>query len=332
VLVGRLGLDTARIPHADRHGLLHLDRGHLTVEDGCLAFRCAGGGALPTGLYTIPHQALSLVLLGPGSMVSHDALRLLARHGTGLAAVGSDGVRLYTAQPLLPDTSALARAQARLWADERRGRLTVARRMYALRLGEVLPHRDVAVLRGIEGARVKALYRLQAERHGVAWHGRCYDRADPNAADLPNQAINHAASAVEGGAAIAVAATGTIPQLGFIHEDSGQSFILDVADLFRDAVTVPQAFRAAALLKKRPGDGIERLTRRLVGETMRRDGVIAAMIDRIKTVLEDDRAGSAPSKVPPAPTADDLVALGTMTASIAPPGGAPPDPPGDEEV
>jgi hypothetical protein len=39
------------------------------------------------------------------------------------------------------------------------------------------------------------------------------------------------ASAVEGAACIAVAATATIPQLGFIHEDSGQSFVLDVADL-----------------------------------------------------------------------------------------------------
>lgn len=286
MLLGRLGLETARIPHADRHGLLHLDRGHLVVEDGCLRFRCAGGGALPAGDYTIPHQSVSLILLGPGSMVSHDALRLLARHGTGLAAVGEDGVRFYTAPPLLPDTSALARRQVDAWADEKGKRLAVARRMYALRLGEVLPHRDITVLRGIEGARAKELYRLTAQRFGIAWQGRRYDRAAPGAADLPNQAINHAASAVEGAAAIAVAATATIPQLGFVHEDSGQSFVLDVADLFRDTVTVPQAFRAVALLKKRPQEGIERLTRRLVGGTLRRDGVIPAMIDRIKTLFE----------------------------------------------
>jgi CRISPR-associated protein Cas1 len=218
-------------------------------------------------------------------MVSHDALRLLARHGTGLAAIGADGVRFYTAPPLLPDTSALARRQVQAWADTKDGRLAVARRMYALRLGEVLPHRDIAVLRGIEGARVKEVYRVTAERFGILWSGRHYERDKPTAADWPNQAINHAASAVEGAAAIAVAATATIPQLGFIHEDSGQSFVLDVADLFRDTITVPQAFRAVALLKKRPQEGIERLTRRLVGETLRRNGVIAEMIDRIKTLF-----------------------------------------------
>lgn len=96
-----------------------------------------------------------MVLLGPGSMVSHDALRLLARHNVALAAVGEDGVRIYTAPPLVPDSSALARAQALAWADAKGARMAVARRMYAWRLGEVLPHRDIAVLRGIEGSRVK---------------------------------------------------------------------------------------------------------------------------------------------------------------------------------
>jgi CRISPR-associated protein Cas1 len=222
-------------------------------------------------------------------MISHDALRLLARHGVGLAAVGDDGVRCYTAPPLLPDFSHLARAQATFWADERKGRLMVARRMYALRLGEVLPHRDIAVLRGIEGARMKETYRIAAERAGIRWNGRRYDRQNPNATDQPNQALNHAASAVEGAAAIAVAATATIPQLGFIHEDSGQSFVLDVADLVRDTVTVPSAFKAAAIAERKPAEPIERLTRRLTGERLRRDGVIPLLIDHIKTIV------SAPS-------------------------------------
>jgi len=289
MLPGRLGLEGARIPHADRHGLIYLDRGRLGVDDGFLSFVCAGGGAVEAGSYTIPHQSVSLVLLGPGGSVTHDALRILARHGTGLAAVGEDGVRFYTAPPLGTDVSRLARNQVRLWADARRGRLKVARRMYAMRLGEILPHRDIAVLRGIEGARVKENYRLTAGKYGVSWRGRRYDRANPLAADMPNQAINHAASAVEGAAIIAVAATATIPQLGFIHEDSGISFVLDIADLFRDSVTVPCAFKAAALVMRGRERSIERTTRRIVGARLRREKIIPAMIDRIKVLLDDDR-------------------------------------------
>merc|ERR1711969_292679 len=167
---------------------------------------------------------VSIILLGPGSTVSHDALRLLAHARTALAAVGEDGVRMYTAPPIIADRSGLARLQARIWADDDL-RIMTARRMYALRLGEVLPHRDLNVLRGIEGARVKESYAIWAQRIGIDWQGRRYDRTVPMSADLPNQALNHAA--------IAVCATSTIPQLGFIHEDPGQSFVLDIADLYR---------------------------------------------------------------------------------------------------
>lgn len=174
-----------------------------------------------------------MILLGPGSSVTHDALRLLARHGTLLAAVGEDGVRSYTAPPLLPDRSDVARRQAELWGNPRR-RVSVARQMYALRLGEVMPHRDLDTLRGIEGARVKATYRLMAQKYGIDWEGRHYDRANPNATDTPNQAINHAATPVQAAAAIAVQAVAALPPLGFIHENSGQSFVLEIADLFHE--------------------------------------------------------------------------------------------------
>jgi CRISPR-associated protein Cas1 len=285
MLKGRLGLETARVPHADRHGLLWLERGELCVIDGCLHFSRGADSLTPT-LDQIPHQAVSMILLGPGSSVTHDALRLLARHGTLLAAVGQDGVRSYTAPPLMPDRSDVARRQAELWGNPRR-RISVARHMYALRLGEVLPHRDLDTLRGIEGSRVKVMYRLMADKHGIEWKGRHYDRADPDATDLPNQAINHAATAVQAAAAIAVQALAALPPLGFIHEDSGQSFVLDIADLFRESVTLQVAFTAARQAEK-TDETIDRLVRREAAKVFRKQQVIGSMIDRIKQVLRMD--------------------------------------------
>jgi CRISPR-associated protein Cas1 len=285
MLKGRLGLEAARIPHADRHGLLWLSRGELCVVDGCLHFT-RGMDSLTPAIDQIPHQAVSMILLGPGSSVTHDALRLMSRHGTLLAAVGEDGVRHYTAPPLLPDRSDVARRQAELWGNPRR-RISVARHMYALRLGEVLAHRDLNTLRGIEGARAKNLYRLVAEKYEVAWNGRRYDRTDPNAADVPNQAINHAATAVQAAAAIAVQSLAALPQLGFIHEDSGQSFVLDIADLFRDTVTLQVAFTAAKRAQQ-VDDSIDRLVRREAAMVFRKQQVINLMIDRIKLVLRMD--------------------------------------------
>ena len=291
MLRGRLGLERARIPHADRHGLLWLSRGALTVRDGTLRFeRQAGPDAdsgLEAGEYGIPFQSLSMILLGPGSTVSHDALRLLARHGTALVAVGEDGVRCYTAPPLSPDTSDLARRQMRAWGDPAGQRIIIARKMYALRLGEVLPHTDLNTLRGMEGARMKRTYQNLAQRYGIRWQGRRYDRANPLAADIPNQAINHASVAVTAAATIAVTALGAIPQLGFIHEHSGEAFALDIADLFRDTVLLPAAFQAAGDIAKNPRLNVERHTRRTTGELLRTERVIPKMIDRIKTLFQD---------------------------------------------
>ena len=291
MLRGRLGLETARIPHADRHGLLWLSRGALTVRDGTLRFERQGdandGSPSENGDYGIPFQTLSMILLGPGSTVSHDALRLMARHGTALVAVGEDGVRCYTAPPLMPDTSDIARKQMRAWSDAEGSRITIARKMYALRLGEVLPHQGIEALRGIEGARMRRTYQTLAQRYGINWRGRRYDRTDPLWADIPNQAINHASVAVTSAAVIAVTALGAIPQLGFIHEHSGEAFALDVADLFRDTVLIPAAFQSAKAVIDNPTLDIERHTRRTTGEMLRTERVISKMIDRIKTLFDD---------------------------------------------
>ena len=291
MLRGRLGLETARIPHADRHGLLWLSRGALTVRDGTLRFERnappSADSPLEVGEYGIPFQSLSMILLGPGSTVSHDALRLMARHGTALVAVGEDGVRCYTAPPLGPDTSDIARRQMRAWGDPMDQRITIARKMYALRLGEVLPHTDINTLRGIEGARMKRTYGNLSQRYGIRWRGRRYDRGNPMAADIPNQAINHASVAVTSAAVIAVTALGAIPQLGFIHEHSGDAFALDIADLFRDTILLPAAFQAAGDIAKNPQLDVERHTRRTTGALLSSERVIPKMIDRIKTLFQD---------------------------------------------
>lgn len=286
MLKGRLGLETARVPHADRHGCLWLRRGNLVVENGTLRFKTAGSDGLAAGDYGIPFQTVSVVFLEPGSTVSHDALRLLARHGTGLVATGEEGVRFYASMPFGQDSSALAREQVRVWHDSER-RLHVARRMYGWRLGEVLPSADLNVLRGIEGARVKTLYRNLARQFGLNWAGRRYDRTDPEATDRVNQAVNHGSAAVRAAAMIAVAATSTIPQLGFIHEDSSNAFCLDIADLYRESVCLPAAFRAVKAFEMQPDDPLERHARRAAARALTEHQVIPSMIDRIKQLFDE---------------------------------------------
>lgn len=295
VFKGRLGLATAQIPQADRHGLMWIGRGKLYVEDGCLSFVTAGTSDVDPGNYQIPYQMLTCLLIAPGTTVSHDALRLLARHGTGLLAVGDDGVRCYAScMPEGANSSRLARRQVMLWAKEE-SRIDVARRMFAKRFkGPLPPQRDLNALRGIEATRARQMYALMAQRFGVSWDGRKYDRANPEGGNSINQSINHVSTAVRAAATIAVASTSTIPQLGFIHEASAHAFSLDIADLMRDEVTLPVAFEAVKLNQRRPGEKIERTARRLAGVRMREDRVVAKMIDHIKELLDGNDSDGNP--------------------------------------
>ena len=284
---GRLGLAASRIPHADRHGLLWLEYGRLSVEDGTLRFVAAKSETLDAGDYAIPYQAVSMILLGPGTSLTQDVLRLCARHGTLIAAVGEGGVKSYTAPPMGQGRSDVARRHAERWSDSKL-RLDTARRLYAWRFGRILPHRDIETLRGIEGARIKESYKLVAQRFGIPWHGRRYDRQNPNAADLPNQALNHAATFVEAAADLAVAAVGALPPLGFIHEDSSNAFTLDIADLYRVDLTLPLAFGTASAVLDGKVDNLEREIRKRAAKLFRQEKLIPRMIDRIKELLDVD--------------------------------------------
>ncbi len=134
---------------------------------------------------------------------------------------------------------------------------------------------------------MKKTYEILASRYKISWNGRRYDRRNPMSADIPNQAINHASVAVTSAAIIAVTATGTIPQLGFIHEYSSDAFALDIADLYRHTILLPAAFKSAKMIEARGGYDVERLTRRNTGELLRTKKVISKMIDNIKLLFED---------------------------------------------
>ena len=289
MLKGRLGIDAARIPHADRHGLIWLRRGALRVEDGCLTFGrvvlaepCDDD--LEPGDYAIPFQGVSCIILEPGTSVTHDVFRLAARHGCGLMAVGDGGVRVYTAPPTMPDRSDLARMQARAWADPA-ARMQIAGSMFRMRFGSVPPARNLDELRGLEAARMRAAYKLVGSRFGIAWERRRFDRSNPTGADEPNQAVNHAATSVYACATVAVHSVGAIPQLGFVHEDSGNSFSLDIADLFRLTVTLEVAFSALKEFRQGKSPSLERSVRKTASATFRKRSLVSDMIDRIKELF-----------------------------------------------
>ena len=124
----------------------------------------------------IPAAMISVLMLGPGTEITHRAMELIGDTGTSIVWVGERGVRLYAHGRSLTKSSRLLEQQA-LLVSNRRSRLAVARRMYQLRF----PEEDVSKLtmqqlRGREGARVRQIYRVYSEKYGVEWTRREYDQ------------------------------------------------------------------------------------------------------------------------------------------------------------
>lgn len=284
---GMPGLPPPRpIPLKERASILFLEKGRLDVLDGAFVLVDDAGIRVH-----IPVGGLACLMLEPGTRTSHAAVALAARAGTLLIWVGEAGVRLYAAgQPGGARADRLL-LQARLALDDE-ARLRVVRRMYAVRFGEEPPtRRSVEQLRGIEGARVRTIYKAMAAQYGAAWDGRDYDPTDWGSANLVNRCLSAATAALYGITEAAVLAAGYAPAIGFLHTGKPQSFVYDIADLFKFDTVVPEAFRVAAAAEKgRPLDGRPVLdpvseVRRRCRDQFRRNDVLAKLIPAIEDVL-----------------------------------------------
>jgi len=80
---------------------------------------------------------------------------------------------------------------------------------YAIAAAEEPPaRRSVDQLRGIEGVRVRTLYRQLARLHGVSWENRRYDPDAWDAADVPNRCLSAATACLYGLSEAAILAAG----------------------------------------------------------------------------------------------------------------------------
>ncbi len=87
-----------------------------------------------------------------------------------------------------------------------------------------------------------------------------------------------------------------------MHEDSGQSFVLDIADLVRHDVMLPIAFGAAKQALRNPSENLERLVRTRAAEAFNKEQVVAKLIDHIKALIGPSELAAA--STPEAPVTE----------------------------
>lgn len=224
----------------DRITFLYLERSQIHRDQNALT------ATDERGVMHIPAATLGVLLLGPGTTVSQQAMVLVAESGSTVVWVGEEGVRYYAHGRSLAHSSRLLEAQANL-VTNRSTRLRVAREMYAMRFpGEDTVKLTMQQLRGREGARVRAVYREHARRTGVQWDRRTYDVEDFSGGDAVNQALSAANTSLYGVVHSVIVGLGCSPGLGFVHTGHMRSFVYDIADLYKAEISVPLAFDLAA--------------------------------------------------------------------------------------
>jgi len=276
------------LPMKERSSLVFLQHGQLDVIDG--AFVLLDKNGVRTH---VPVGSVACLMLEPGTRVSHAAVKLASAAGTLLVWVGEAGVRLYASGQPGGARSDRLLYQAKLALDEDL-RLKVVRKMFELRFGESAPsRRSINQLRGIEGARVRKIYQLMADRHGIVWKQRRYDTKNWDASDSINKCISAANSCLYGITEAAVLAAGYAPAVGFLHSGKPLSFVYDIADIVKFETSVPAAFEVAAKKHREP----DRQVRIACRDMFRREKTLQKLIPLMEEVLA---AGDIEPPVAPA--------------------------------
>ncbi|WP_270303991.1 type I-E CRISPR-associated endonuclease Cas1e [Baileyella intestinalis] len=272
-----------QLPRAsDRVTFIYVEHAKINRNDGAVTV------AESRGIVRIPAAMIGILLLGPGTDISHRAMELLGDTGTSVAWVGERGIRQYAHGRSLARTSRFLEKQAKLVSNTRT-RLHVARSMYQMRFpGEDVSELTMQQLRAKEGARIRKLYRRMSQEYGVRWDGREYDPENYDGGDPVNQALSSANVALYGLAYSAVSALGMASGLGFVHTGHDLSFVYDIADLYKAEITIPIAFKIAS--EYEPGDDVGRKARQSVRDAFSDGKTFARIVGDIQTLIgvQDD--------------------------------------------
>jgi CRISP-associated protein Cas1 len=242
------------------------------------------------GKVPVPCATISLLMLGPGTSITHAAVKTLAENGCLIAWTGEGSVRFYAQGFGETRDSRRLLKQAAL-ASHPTLRLVIVRRMYELRFPEKLdPGLSLQQIRGKEGVRMREAYARASRETGVEWSGRSYKQESWAEADPINRALSAAHSCLYGVCHAAIVAAGYSTAIGFIHTGKILSFVYDVADLYKAELTIPAAFQATV----EGPHNLESRVRKGCRDLFHKERLLKRLIEDIDRLMDVDEAQLGP--------------------------------------
>ncbi len=221
----------------ERYPFLYLEHGRLEIDDSSVKWISAD-----REIFRLPAAVISTLLLGPGTSVTHEAVKILASLNTTVCWVGEDSLVFYAVGQSPTANTRNLKKQLELSSDPVRS-LTVAKKMFLQRFPDTaLRNKKLKDLMVMEGARIQMLYADLAEKYLVLWKGRSYKPGDFKLSDLTNQLITSCNAALYALISSVVHALGLSPHIGFVHSGSPLPFVYDIADLYKEHLVFDLAF------------------------------------------------------------------------------------------
>lgn len=221
----------------DKYPFVYLERGRLEIDDSSVKWIDCDGNVI-----RLPIATINCLLLGPGTSVTHEAIKVMASSNCSICWVGEDSLLFYASGITPTSNTRNFRKQMTLAADKNKS-LEVARHMYAKRFPEAeLSGKTLKEMMGMEGYRVRQLYEEKGNHYQVGWKGRRFEPGKFEIGDLTNQILTAANAALYGILCSAVHSMGYSPHIGFIHSGSPLPFIYDLADLYKEKLCIDLAF------------------------------------------------------------------------------------------
>ena len=229
----------------------------------------------------IPVETLCLLMLGPGTSITHEAVKRISESRCLVAWTGETGVRFYSSGYTGTYSSRNLLKQIEVYANPYT-RIEAARNMYIKRFQEKLdPDCSIEKMRGIEGMRIRRAYKYFSDYYHVEWQGRNYNQNSWDYGDPINRALSAANACLYGVVHAAILACGFSPAIGFIHTGKQLSFVYDVADLYKTEVTLPVAFQIVSESKEE----VERRVRYALRDAFRREKIMKRIIPDLKDII-----------------------------------------------
>ena len=222
----------------DRYPFLYLERGRLEIDDSSVKWIDSEGEVI-----RLPIATITTLLLGPGTSVTHEAIKVLAAANCNVCWVGEDSLLFYAVGNSPTANTRNLRHQMQVSSNPEKS-LEVARRMYARRFpDEDLKGKSLKEMMGMEGYRVRALYEKKANEYGVGWRGRSFTPGKMELSDITNQILTASNAALYGILCSCIYSMGYSPHIGFIHSGSPLPFVYDMADLYKEDLCIDMAFK-----------------------------------------------------------------------------------------